>query len=157
MARIIHAAHPLHGCHVPIRQVLRKGGEVHLLIDRPDGDVQLIPQRWTDRALQVQATPGARFTPKQLLTLRRWLDERQPLAGFDKDRVGGIVSGVKTNILGDDAHEQESLSSQSRSSVVSTDRAATASVAVSADEMGATGPTGTAEQPSDACIPGRQP
>ena len=84
-ARITHAVHPLHGCCVPIRQVLDRGGEPYLLIERPDGQTQCIPQTWTSQAAPVVATPGACFTPPQLQVLRRWRD-----AHLDKLAVGGV-------------------------------------------------------------------
>jgi len=84
-ARITHAAHPLQGCCVPIRQVLERGGEPYLLIERPDGQTQYIPQSWADQAPPVVAAPGAYFTPLQLQALSRWRD-----AHLDNLAVGGV-------------------------------------------------------------------
>ena len=45
--RITAPQHPLHGELVPVVRRLRKGGEAHLVIRRPNGHTQLIPARWT--------------------------------------------------------------------------------------------------------------
>lgn len=95
-ARITHAAHPLQGCCVPIRQVLERGGERYLLIERPDGQTQYIPQTWADQAPPVAAAPGAYFTPVQLQALSRWRD-----AHLDNLAVGS-VSPVATHSGGTD-------------------------------------------------------
>jgi len=82
-ACITHAAHPLRGQRVAIRQVLYRGGEVYFLIERPDGRTQIIPRAWTDQAPPVLATAGAPFTPAQLQALRRWRDAHL-------DKSGGV-------------------------------------------------------------------
>jgi hypothetical protein len=85
IVHITHAAHPLQGCCVPIRRVLERGGGPYLLIERPDGRTQCIPQAWTNQAPPVLATPGACFTPPQLQALCRWRD-----AHLDKLAIGSI-------------------------------------------------------------------
>ena len=45
--RITAPQHPLHGALVPVVRRLRKGGEAQLVIRRPNGHTQLIPERWT--------------------------------------------------------------------------------------------------------------
>ena len=87
--RITHAAHPLRGCCVLIRQVLEREGESYLLIERPDGRTQCIPQSWTDQAPPIGAAPGACFTPSQLQALSRWRD-----AHLDKLAAGGVSPAV---------------------------------------------------------------
>ena len=106
MAHIIHAAHPLRGCDVPIRQFLTQGGQPYLRIERPDGHLQLIPQSWTDLEVREPATPGAPFTPRQLMILRRWLDARQE----ESRKEGGPSEDPNVSSGGND-HEPTSPSS----------------------------------------------
>ena len=105
--RITHPVHPLRGRHVSVRQALREGSDLYYLVECPDGQTQCIPRAWTDQAIVEPATPGARFTPRQLLTLRRWLDDRFRKALLDEAEE--IESpGRKENLSGgDDEHEQD--------------------------------------------------
>ena len=104
---ITHPVHPLRGRHVSVRQALREGNDLSYLVDCPDGQAQRIPRAWTDQAIVEPATAGARFTPRQLLTLRRWLDDRFRKALLDESEE--IESpGRKENLSGgDDEHEQD--------------------------------------------------
>ncbi len=73
--KIVHPAHPLCGQQVTVQRVLREGQKHYLLVKWPDnGQVCRIPQAWTDQAITVPATSGARFTPQQLSTVRQWVD-----------------------------------------------------------------------------------
>lgn len=107
--RIIHAAHPLRGQCVSVRQTLQRGGEPHLLVERPDGRTQLIPSTWTDQ-VSVESATGARFTPRQLLALRRWLDDHLRSAPLDKS--GHIVSPEKNSSGGNDDELERPISSR---------------------------------------------
>ncbi|MCP4285393.1 MAG: hypothetical protein GY792_13210 [Gammaproteobacteria bacterium] len=89
--KIIHPAHPLCGQQVPVRRVLREGRKHYLIIQWPDnGQVVRIPQAWTDQAMPVPATPGARFTPQQLSAVRQWVDTHQPVT-LDKEVERGSL------------------------------------------------------------------
>ena len=87
--------------------MLREGQELYVLIEWPDGQVRRIPLAWTDQVVVEPTTMGARFTPVQLLTLRRWLDDHLE-AGLDKEAV--IVSPEeKVAFSGGDDNETEDV------------------------------------------------
>ena len=95
--------HALHS--VSVRQALREGSDLYYLVECPDGQAQRIPRGWTDQAIVEPATPGARFTPRQLLALRRWLDDHSEALLDDWEE---IESPERKEHLsgGDDEYEQ---------------------------------------------------
>ena len=136
LVRVTHEAHPLRGCCVTLRQVRDQGGESFLVIERPDGQVQQIPRSWTDLAVPEPATPGARFTPRQLLALRRWLDTPRGV----RRRAGGeeVVSSAK-NGEGSGGNDDEGTnnSSPSEGGVGPVDACAAAAAGGAAGGVGA--------------------
>jgi hypothetical protein len=105
---ITHPVHPLRGRHVSVRQALREGCDLYYLVEYPDGQAQRIPRAWTDQAITEPATPGTRFTPRQLLTLRRWLDDHFQKALLDETEE--IESpGRKENLSGGDDERKQDL------------------------------------------------
>jgi hypothetical protein len=71
----------------------RLGTADWLVIESPElGEVRRIPQAWTDQAISEPGALGARFTPMQLRTARRWLDIRSGLA-LDKPAAQTPLEG----------------------------------------------------------------
>lgn len=90
-----------------MRQALREGGDLYYLVECPDGQAQRIPRAWTDQAIIEPATPGARFTPRQLLALCHWLDDHSKVLLDDWEEIES--PGRKEYLSGgDDGHEQGS-------------------------------------------------
>jgi len=120
--RITHATHPLCGQCVSIQQTIQRKDELHFLIERPGGQVQLIPISWTDQAVVEPSAPGARFTPHQLITLRRWLDGHLQSNSLDKSehvvspkrksRPFRVKESEATLLGGNDDELEQSISSQ---------------------------------------------
>ena len=97
-----------------VQQTIQKGGEQYLLIERPDNQTQLIPINWTDQAIVKPAASGACFTPGQLLTLRRWLDNHLQTSGLD-EKAGIVSLKAQHNPSGGNDDEEENKPIQSTS------------------------------------------
>lgn len=133
--RITHPVHPLRGRCVSVRQALREGSDLYYLVECPDGQAQRIPRAWTDQAVVEPATPGARFTPRQLLTLRRWLDDHFRKVLLDKPKE--IESpGREVNLPGGDDDECEQDLCQSAEALVSSATESTATTPNSTGKVG---------------------
>jgi hypothetical protein len=148
--QITHSAHPLCGQWVTVRSVLQEGQEYYLLVEWPDnGQVRRIPQAWTDQAVVEPATPGARFTPQQLRTLRQWLDARLPVA-LDKE-AERVSPEKQCTISGGDPYASEARPDPAAGSLASSLPTPTATTPHPAEPMGAAGGTTHREiQPGSA-------
>jgi hypothetical protein len=102
-----------------VRGTVQKKNELHFIIERPDGETQLIPISWTNQGVVEPAARGARFTPRQLIALRRWLDNHLQSNSLDKSE-DVLSPKEKSNPLGgkDDELEQP-ISSRSMDSLAS--------------------------------------
>ena len=133
---ITHPVHPLRGRYVSVRQALREGSDLYYLVECPDGQAQRIPRAWTDQAIVEPATPGARFTPRQLLTLRRWLDDHLRKALLDETEE--IESpGREENLSGGDDDEREQDLFQPAEALVNSAANSAATTPDHAGEVGA--------------------
>lgn len=133
--RITHPVHPLHDQYVSVRQTLREGNDQYYLVEGPDGQGQRIPRAWTDQVVIEPATPGARFTPHQLVTLRRWVDDHLWSASLDKERE---IVPFEENSLGGNDNEPEHTLYQSRDSVAVPVAAPAEATTCSTGKVGAT-------------------
>jgi len=133
--RITHPVHPLRGQYVSVRQALREGSDLYYLVECPDGQAQRIPQVWTDQAVIEPATPGARFTPHQLVTLRRWADDHLRSASLDKERE---IVPFEENSSGGNDNEPEHTLYQPRDSVAVPVAAPAEATTCSTGKVGAT-------------------
>ena len=119
-----------------VRQALREGSDLYYLVECPDGQAQRIPRAWTDQAVVKPATPGARFTPRQLLTLRRWLDDHLRKALLDETEE--IESpGREENLSGGDDDEREQDLFQPAEALVNSAANSAATTPDHAGEVGA--------------------
>jgi hypothetical protein len=96
VVRITHPAHPLRGQSFPAKRRGREPNSQLFEIQRPDGEIQLIPLDWTDQAPPTVTLPGARFLLSNLLSLRQRLDALLPGA----TKANTIPSMNDTQIIG---------------------------------------------------------